>query len=104
MGDHGKQCPRRTARGALALFPVPDGFDGHAEPAGKFGLGQSRAAAQVAHRRQGCGFGGYESFGGHRRRKRKLLPVAQFDDPSVRFQSQALHVRPRKTNMIGDAR
>jgi hypothetical protein len=38
------------------------------------------------------------------RRERKLLPVAQFDDPSVRFQSQALHVRPRKANMIGDAR
>jgi len=28
-----------------------------------------------------------------RRRERKLLPVAQFDDPSVRFQPQA-HVRP----------
>jgi hypothetical protein len=29
---------------------------------------------------------------GHRRRKRELLPVPQFDDPSVRFQPQALHI------------
>ena len=31
--------------------------------------------------------------GRHGRRERKLLPVPQFDDPSVRFQPQALHVR-----------
>jgi hypothetical protein len=29
MGDHGEKRPGRPARHALALFPVPDGFDRH---------------------------------------------------------------------------
>ena len=39
----------------------------------------------------------------HRRGERKLLPVPQFDDPSIRFQSQALHVR-LQIRMIDQAR
>src|SRR5207245_1373914 len=49
MGDHGKQRTRRAARGALALLPVADGFDGHAELCGKFSLRELGSAAKVAH-------------------------------------------------------
>jgi len=97
MGDHGEQRPCRPAGGTLALLPVPDGFDRHAEPGREFDLRQAGTTAQVAHCRQGWGFAGRyvrrctRGFG-HRRRKRELLPVPQFDDPSVRFQPQALHV------------
>ena len=65
---------------------------------GEFELGQPRAAAQVAHRRQAAASQTLQRrpawrTPGHCRRERKLLPVPQFDDPSVRFQPQALHVR-----------
>src|SRR5581483_8847594 len=49
MRDYGEQRARRPAWRALALFPVPDGFDGHAEARGKFLLRQLRAAAKIAH-------------------------------------------------------
>ena len=39
MRNDGEQRPRRSARRALALFPIPDGFDGHAEPCGELLLG-----------------------------------------------------------------
>ena len=84
MGDHGKQCTRRPARRALALFPVADGLHGHAEPRGEFDLGQMRAAAQVAHARRG-------RARIHVGRERKLLAVAQLDDPPVRFQPKPPH-------------
>ena len=58
MGDDGEQRPRRSARRALALLPVPDGLDGHAKPCREFELGQPRTAAQVAHRRQRAGSSG----------------------------------------------
>ena len=32
VSDDGKQRASRPARGALALLPVADGFDGYAEP------------------------------------------------------------------------
>ena len=52
--DHREQRARRPARHALALLPVADGLDRHAEPGGEFMLGQARAPAQIAHRRRGA--------------------------------------------------
>jgi hypothetical protein len=47
---------------------------------------------KVANRRERSSrFGRGQDCG---RRERKLLPVAQLDDPSIRFQPQALHGRP----------
>src|SRR3954453_20401851 len=37
--DDGEKRPRGSPRHALALLPVTDGFDGHPEPGGEFGLG-----------------------------------------------------------------
>src|ERR1700751_810872 len=101
MCDHSKKGARGSARHALALLPVPDGLDGHADLGGKFLLGQPRAAAQVAHawllklswlfnlRR-------LARFFIELRRERKLLPVAQFDNPTVRLQPKPLHdLKPR---------
>src|SRR5215211_1299392 len=48
MGEDGKQRPCRPPRGALALLPVADGLDGHAEFCREFSLRKPRAAAQVA--------------------------------------------------------
>jgi hypothetical protein len=90
MGDDGEKRARGSPRHALALLTVADGFDGHAEPGGEFDLGQPRAAAKIA-----SGWGRRcigRRDGGQRRRKRKLAPVPQLDDPSVRFQPQTLHV------------
>jgi hypothetical protein len=106
VGDHGEKGARRPARQALALLPVADSLNGNPEPACELQLGQARAAAQVAHRR-GCdnlfrrdrscprsGGGGRRRSERRHGRERKFLPVPQFDDPSVGFQSQALHVPP----------
>src|SRR3984893_3361391 len=97
--DHGEKRPGRPARHALALLPVSDGLDRHAEPGCEFELGAARAAAKFAHRRQRrrlgrCDGSRHRDGDRHRRRERKLLPVPQFDDPSVRFQPQALHALP----------
>jgi len=90
MRDHGEKRPRRSARRPLALFPIADRLYGHAEPGGKFDLRQTGAAPKVTDRRE------YRLFGRSSRRRRRLqrkfLPVAQFDDPSIRFQPQTSHV------------
>jgi hypothetical protein len=92
MGYHGKKRPRRPARHAFALLPVPDGLNRHAQPRREFQLCQTRTPAKVANRRKrSCRFGGGQS---RRRLKRKLPPIPQLDDPPVCFQPQALHVRP----------
>ena len=58
MGYHGEKRPRRSARHALALLPVSDGLDRHAEPCREFQLRQARAPAKVANRRERpCRFG-----------------------------------------------
>ena len=101
MRDDGEQRARRSTRHALALLPVADGFDGDAKPRGEFDLGQPRAPAKIARGRGRCRIGRRD--GGHRRRERKFLPVPQFDDPSVRFQPQALHL-PLQAAIVGDAR
>jgi hypothetical protein len=88
MRNEGEQRPRWAARRALALLPIPDGFDGHAKLCREFLLRQACAAPKVAHYR-GTGF--RRRRRGHRRLQRELLPVPQFDDPSVRLQPQALH-------------
>ena len=77
---------RAGPRATLALFPVPDRFDGYAEACCEFLLGQLRAASQIAHL-EGPAYPRSKSV----RRERELLPVTQFDNPSVRFQPQALH-------------
>jgi hypothetical protein len=41
---------------------------------------------------------------GHHGRKWKLLPIAQFDDPTVCLQTQALHHDALDTEIIGEAR
>jgi hypothetical protein len=97
MRDDGEKRARRSPRHALALLPVADGFHGHAEPGGEFGLGEPRAPAKIASSWGRC------RIGGHCRRKRKFPPIAQFDDPSIRFQPQAPHARPLGA-MVGDAR
>src|SRR5262249_9341860 len=73
MRDHRQQRPRRTARSTLALLPVPDGFDGNAEPRGELLLGELRATAQVAHLRRSTRARRRHRFGG----ERKLLSVPQ---------------------------
>src|SRR5215469_3683926 len=83
VSDHGEQCPRRSPRGPLALFPVADGLDGNAEPCRELLLSELSAAAQVAHFERSTLW--------RSRRQRELLPVPQFDNPSVRFEPQALH-------------
>src|SRR5258707_15482012 len=99
MRDDGKQRAGRAARRTLALLPIPDGLDRHAKPRHEFLLGPARAAAQVAHLRDSAlqchGIGMIHRmilrmvFG----RERNLLPVPQFDDPSIGFEPEALHVR-----------
>jgi hypothetical protein len=90
--DHGEKRPRRSAWPAFALFPVSDGLNRHTEPCREFKLRQARTPAKVTnHWERPWWFGrGQRCY----RRERKLLSVPQLDDPSVRFQPQALHVRP----------
>src|SRR5690606_34961178 len=45
--DQRQQRTGGTARRALALLPVADGFDRHAEPVGKFGLRETGAGTQI---------------------------------------------------------
>jgi hypothetical protein len=89
--DDGEKRARRSSRHALALLPVADGFDGYAKPGGELDLGQPRAAAEIAGGWARCRVGRRDD--GYCRRKWKFPPVPQFDDPSVGFQPQALHVR-----------
>src|SRR5262245_38191954 len=81
--DQRQKRPRRTAWGALALLPVANGVDGKPEPCGELALGETEPGAQFAHR--------HVAFGAARqiRHQWRLLPVANFDDPSVRLQPQA---------------
>ena len=87
---------------AACVCPVPSSGWSRPAPLDRLAnsmLGQARATAKVAHRRQRRGFrralrkcsrrSEWQRWG-----ERKLLPVPQFDDPSVRFQPQALHVPP----------
>ena len=106
VGDHSKKRARRPARHAFALLPVANSLDGNAEPGCEFELGQARAAAKIANGGSCRRLSSHDrrcsrrSGSRHRRRERhcrsqrKFPPVSQFDDPSVRFQSQALHVPP----------
>jgi len=96
MRDHGEQRAGRSARRALALLPVADGLDGHAELGGELHLGEAGAAAKVAHRER-ARVGGHPGGRGLDRNRldRKLLPVPQLDDPSVRLQPQP-HVQSPK--------
>jgi hypothetical protein len=99
MSYHGEKRPRRSARHPFALLPVSDGLNRHAQPRRKFKLRQAGAPPKVANRRElSCLFARGQNRG---RRERKLLPVAQLDDPSVRFQPQALHVRPSLGTRFG---
>jgi hypothetical protein len=128
VGDNGEKGTRRPTRQAFALLPVANGLNGDTEPACEFELRQARAAAKIANR--GSSFRRRDR--GRRRcdgirpgwcedwrwSERKFLPIAQFDDPSVRFQPQALHARldfktrsrPQNRNrlfasqIVGDAR
>ena len=97
MGDNGQKRTRRPARHPLALLPVSDGLDRHAKPGRKFELCQLGTAAKIAHRRRGRRFDRRDRCDESRHRhfghERKFRPIPQFDDPSVRFQPQALHVR-----------
>src|SRR5258707_6478858 len=43
-----EQCPRRTARMALALLPVPHRLDRHADARGEFGLSHAGLRAHTA--------------------------------------------------------
>ena len=60
-----------------------------------------RAPAKLANRRGRCRLCGCNER--HRWRQRKLPSIPQFDDPSVRFQPQSLHVQ-LQAGMVGDAR
>jgi hypothetical protein len=92
--DHGEECPCRSARHALALFPVANGLNGHAEPGCELLLRQARPAAKIANRRRShWRRGRIRHRGCNGRRKGELLSIPQFDDTSIRFQAQALHIR-----------
>ena len=101
--DHREQRPGRAARQPLALLPVADGFDRHAQPGCKFHLGQPRAQPQIANRRQCASASGRPRLA-TTRGERKFLPVPQFDNPSVRLEPQTLHLQPHRPPMVGDAR
>src|SRR5207244_4783795 len=101
MRNDGEQRPRRPARRALALLPIPDGFDRYAKLCGEFLLRETCTASKIAY--HGCI--GFHRRGRHRGLQRELLPVPQFDDPSVRLQPQALHDPPTPSEAImADAR
>src|ERR1700754_418753 len=80
MRDDGEQRAGWTARRSLALFPVPDGLDGNAEPRGELLLRQPRAATEVAH------FDRPGVVRHHGGLQRELPTVPQFDNPTVRLQ------------------
>src|SRR6516164_3924098 len=90
MSDYSEQRPCGPPRHALALLPVADGFYRHAKPCREFLLCQARPPTQVAHFRPASIQSGCKSIA----REWELLPVPQFDDPSIRLQSQALHGPP----------
>lgn len=46
--NDGKERARRSARHPLALLPVPDGFNGDAQPRREFDLGQTRPPTQAS--------------------------------------------------------
>jgi hypothetical protein len=106
VGDHGEKRTRRSTWHSLALLPVPDGLDRHAEAAGELKLREACAPAQIADSRQFYGLrrrGGGHCYNGRHWGKGKFQPIPQFDDPSVGFQAQTLHVRFLE-RMLGDAR
>jgi len=95
--DHGEKRPRGPAWHTFALFPVSDCLNRNPKTRREFLLREARTPAKVAH-------GSRTPVGGHhgsnrrsaqrrRWRKRKLAPVAQLDDPSIGFQTKALHTR-----------
>src|SRR5450631_4709291 len=87
MRNDGEQRPRRPPRSALALLPVTDGLDGDAELGCELLLRETGTAAKVPHCRRATCFCRSENDG----LQRKLLPIPQFDDPSIRFEPQAPH-------------
>jgi hypothetical protein len=98
MRDDGEQRTRRPARRTLALFPIPDGFDGNAKTGGKFLLRELCAAAQITH---------FDRTGLARRYgwlQRELPAVSQFDNSSVCLQPQAHVANPDVADIIGEGR
>jgi len=106
VGYDGEQGTGRPPRHSFALFPISNGLDGNAKPIGKFQLRQAGAATKIANRRRSlllrssngrlCRGDRVERRrrGKHGGDQRKLPPVSQLDNPSVRFQPQALHFDP----------
>lgn len=108
MRYHREQRTGGTTRQALALLPVADGIDRHAETRRELDLRQLRTAAQIAN----AGHVPRRNLrllnGSPCRRERDLAAVAKFDDRPSAFNRSRCIATPRSfpysPTMVADAR